>query len=211
MWLCQWSTAVDQTPHVPVHGATSSHCFCGAGISRAAQLGGRGSESHEVAAKMPPGPRHRKACLWPEHPCFNGSLAWSSAGGLSSEPSPGPLVGPFAAPHDVVPSSILRIFQPLSKHVLRESEITEGDMVPFKSYCRMSHTGISATSSSLEASRCVQPTLRLCPARHKFPLRGRGIVQTALGSRNRAWAGEERDQICILITSLGDCVGVKRK
>lgn len=76
--------------------------------------------------------------LWPEHPCLRGSHAWSSAGGLSSKL--------FADPHDVASSSILGIFQLLSKHVFQESEIVEGDVVPFESYCRMSHAGVSAMS-----------------------------------------------------------------
>lgn len=85
---------------------------------RSGLAGGRGSESHEAAAKTTPGPRHRKACLWPEHPCLNGSLAWSLAGGLGSEPSPGPFVGPLADSRDTVSSSILRVFQLLAEHVL---------------------------------------------------------------------------------------------
>lgn len=79
-----------------------------------------------------------EARLRPERPCLRGSHAWSSAGGLSSEP--------FADPRDVASSSILGIFQLLSKHVLQESEIVEGDVVPFESYCRMSHAGVSAMS-----------------------------------------------------------------
>lgn len=51
-----------------------------------------------------------EARLRPERPCLRGSHAWSSAGGLSSEP--------FADPRDVASSSILGIFQLLPKHVL---------------------------------------------------------------------------------------------